>query len=410
MLPGLTALAIVVNGACDGRPVAGPVEGAAAAESVDPVEPVAVPAQRGIHLGAFYHLWNPENLDQGYLRGRLRPPQNGPATDAARGLVAVEEDIEAATRAGIDFFALDYWPSQPELNRRIDDRFLNARNAGDIKFCIFYETQDLERDLDHGITRLAGETRRRFVDDLVALGGRYFDHPGYLRVDGRPVMILYLTRSLTGDVAGALAEVRRELAAHGESPLLIGDELFWRVAPLSGLRAGLTREPVAERALAFDGLTAYNFYDASTPSQAGYGAETSFLDDIASLYDRWRRALDDRVPIVPSVIPGYNDLGLPSRAGHAPIPRQWERGAPEGSFLDQFLTRVALPAVDPRLPMLLVTSWNEWNEDTSVEPIPASEPTSTDDSPTGRDLTGGYVYAGYGSAYVDVLRRHFADR
>lgn len=65
------------------------------------------------------------------------------------------------------------------------------------------------------------------------------------------------------------------------------------------------------------------------------------------------------MPIVPSVIPGYNDQGVASRAGHPVIPRQWEPGAPEGSFLARFLDQTALPAVDDRPPMVLVTSWNE---------------------------------------------------
>jgi hypothetical protein len=396
---------VLVVAACQGGASPDP-----AADATPSTTSTAPPPENPTLLGAFYHLWNPENLEQGYLRARLQPPQLAPADQAARGVAAVEEDIAQAAGAGIDFFALDYWPSQPDLNRRIDERFLAAANAGDIRFCLFYETQDLERDLDHGVTRLTGETRRRFVDDIVALGERYFDHPGYLRVGGRPVLILYLTRSLTGDVPGAVAEIRHRLAERGENPLIIGDEIFWRVVPVRGQNVKLGTEPVPERALAWDALTAYNFYDATTPSQAGYGAQTTFLADVAALYGRWREALGGQVPIVPSVIPGYNDLGLPSRAGHPPIPRQWEPGAAEGSFFDRFISEVALPAVDPRLPMVLVTSWNEWNEDTGIEPIPMSEPTATDDSPSGRDLTAGYNYAGYGTAYLDVLRRHFGGR
>jgi hypothetical protein len=195
----------------------------------------------------------------------------------------------------------------------------------------------------------------------------------------------------------------------GEDVLLIGDELFWRVSPLRGSNVKPTAAPQPERALLFDGLTAYNLYDGNTPGRAGYAASSTFLADVSALYERWRGALGGRVPIVPSVIPGYNDLGLASRAGHRPIPRQWEPGAPEGSFLARFLDDVAIPAVDPRLPMILVTSWNEWNEDTSIEPISPAPPTATDDSPSGRDLTGGAGYAGYGTAYLDVIAARFSS-
>jgi hypothetical protein len=358
-------------------------------------------------VGAFYHLWNPENLDQGYLRARLRPPQTSMAPHAAGGVTAAAEDIEAAAGHGIDFFAVDWWPGRPELNARLDDRLLAAPNAARLRFCIFYETQALEADADQAVTRLDAGTRRRLVDDLAALGRRYFHHPGYLRVGGRPVVILYLSRGLTGDVAAAVAEARQQLRAQGEDVLLIGDEIFWRVSPLHGHNVRQTPDPQPERALLFDGLTAYNLYDSDTPGRTGYGASSTFLADVGALYRRWTGALGGRVPIVPSVIPGYNDLGLASRAGHPPIPRQWAPGEPEGSFLARFLDQVAIPAVDPRLPMVLVTSWNEWNEDTAVEPIATAPPTADDDSPSAHDLTAGGAYAGYGSTYLDVIAARF---
>lgn len=358
-------------------------------------------------VGAFYHLWNPENLGQGYLRARLRPPQTSMVAHAASGVAGAEADIAAAADHGVDFFALDWWPSRPQLNRRIDERFLAAANVSRIRFCVFYEAADLEADLDHGITQLDAAARRRFVDDLLSIGQRYFDHPSYLRVGGRPVVIIYLSRSLTGDVAGTLGEAREQLRARGENVLLIGDELFWQVAPLRGRNVAQTPEPQVERAGLFDGLTAYNLYQGDHATRTGYGSSSTFLPDVAALYRRWTAAVDGSVPIVPSVIPGYNDLGLASRAGHRPIPRQWEPGAAEGSFLARFLDDVARPAVDPRLPMILVTSWNEWNEDTSIEPISDAPPTTTDDSPTGRHFTHGAAYAGHGTAYLDVIAERF---
>ena len=406
LLALLAAFAVPAVG-CDGEAASAPTS--APPEASGRPAPASPAADRPL-VGAFYHLWNPENLAQGYLRARLQPPQTSMATHAARGLAATEADITAAADHGVDFFALDWWPSRPDLNRRIDERFLAAPNASRLRFCIFYETADLEGDSDHSITKVAGRTRQRLVDDLAAIGQRYFDHPGYLRVGGRPVVILYLSRGLTGDVAGAVGEARERLRAQGEDVLLIGDELFWHVSPLRGRAVVPSPEPQLERARLFDGLTAYNLYDGDTPGRTGYGGRSTFLADVAALYRRWSAALDGGVPIVPSVIPGYNDLGLASRAGHRPIPRQWEPGAAEGSFLARFLDDVARPAVDPRLPMILVTSWNEWNEDTAIEPIAPAPPTATDDSATGRDLTGGASYAGYGTTYLDVLATRFQPR
>ncbi len=51
----------------------------------------------------------------------------------------------------------------------------------------------------------------------------------------------------------------------------------------------------------------------------------------------------------------------------------------------------------------MVTSWDDWNEDTGIEPI-GGTPTRTDDSPTGNAYTQGYTYGGEGWSGVQTLR------
>ena len=57
--------------------------------------------------------------------------------------------------------------------------------------------------------------------------------------------------------------------------------------------------------------------------------------------------------------------------------------------------------------MVFVTSWNEWNEDTGIQPV-GGVPTSRDDSPSGTAYTQGYTYGGEGDVDLQVLR-DFAD-
>jgi hypothetical protein len=53
--------------------------------------------------------------------------------------------------------------------------------------------------------------------------------------------------------------------------------------------------------------------------------------------------------------------------------------------------------------MVMVTSWDDWNEDTGIEPI-GGTPTDVDDSPTGKAYAQGYTYGGEGRKALTVLR------
>lgn len=54
--------------------------------------------------------------------------------------------------------------------------------------------------------------------------------------------------------------------------------------------------------------------------------------------------------------------------------------------------------------MVMVTSWNDWNEDTGIEPIPG-QPTSLDDSPSDNAYTQGYLYGGEGTKALRTIRQ-----
>jgi hypothetical protein len=357
-------------------------------------------------VGAYYSLWNPENLAQGWLRNRLRPPQRDMDAQAHAPDHGMADDVHQAATHGIDFFAVDWWPGRARQNDRLD-QLLAVPDLGAFRFCVFYETQQLGFDPSTGTTLLTPRAVDRFVADLTDLGHRYLGHPNYLRVGGRPVVVLYLTRTLVGDVAGAVAQGRAALQQQGFDVLLVGDEVFWTVARSGPRRGPTVRVPQPARAELFDAITAYNLYESRRPGLAGYGAGSSFVADARTLYDTYRYATGGRVPVVPGVLPGFNDRGVRSSLGHPVIPRPWAEGEPQESFLAHLLDDLAAPLVDERLPRLVVTSWNEWNEDTAIEPVAPGDPTSVDDSRTGRSFSSGFPYAGHGDAFVDVVRDRY---
>ena len=191
---------------------------------------------------------------------------------------------------------------------------------------------------------------------------------------------------LVGDVAGAVADARELWRQRGYDPYVIADEMFWRVT-VDRRPAAFTTTPQASRIRLFDAITAYNPYESSELSHAGYGADSRFIPDVNDLYQRYRDATGGDVPIVPDVLPGYNDRGVRPSLDHYVIPRRWAPGAEEGSFLAEMLRQVADRWIDPRVPMVLVTSWNEWNEDSGIEPLREAAPTTADTATDGISRT-----------------------
>jgi hypothetical protein len=359
-------------------------------------------------LGAYYYSWFPENLAQGTLGSHLVPPRGPDASYRSDDPAVAERAIAQASSAGLDFFALDWWPSRPEQNRRIDTGLLRASNLSSMRFAIFYETGDLGvHEPYQSITRLTPAARSQLVADMVTVARTYFANPQYLRIAGRPVVFWYVTRTLTGDVAGAVGAVRTALRSLGWDIFIIGDEISWRVTSEAGVG---TTDPQPDRATLFDALTWYNLYDTSNPVSWGYGSATTFVDDVAKLAERYRDAVHGAVPVVPAVIPGYNDRGARLGEGHGAIPRQWAPGDAGATFLRHMLDQVALPHVDARAPVVMVTSWNEWNEDTAIAPVTSTVSTTRDTSPTGTAYTEGYRYGGPGSEALDVIRAVAAAR
>lgn len=374
-------------------------------------------------VGAYYYLWWPQNLSEGTLRGHLVPSQApAPSFDASANPATAERAIDQAVRAGIDFFALDWWPDSArnwnDHGAAVDtmaDRFVKANNIRRIKYCMFYETWGLGFNAANQTTSVTLATELRFDADMLDLARRYFDDPSYLRIDGRPVVFLYLTRTLTGDVGGMIEGARTYLAQYGYSAFFVGDEIYWDVTaefPTSA-QDTVVDSPQVGRISAFDAITGYSLYEGApspggpTADFVGYPGRTNLVADELALYRAYAAASGGLVPVIPDVTPGFNDRGTRLAVDHPAEPRQWLAGEGPASTLDHVFREVAVPSLSPTLPMVMVTAWNEWNEDSGVQPI-GGRPTARDDSSTGACYTQGYTYGGEGGSDLAVLGRDIA--
>ncbi|MGA8369753.1 MAG: glycoside hydrolase family 99-like domain-containing protein [Acidimicrobiales bacterium] len=387
--------------------------------------PVPWNAHDGTQLlvGSFYYLWFPQNLEEGTLRAHLVPPQGpNPATDVSANPATAAKAITQANKAGVNFFALDWWPltnwtGRPLADRQAEDNnvaaFLKARNIAKIKFCMLYETYALDFNSDNESTPVTPAMENQFDADMLFFARTYFHNPSYLRLHGRPVVVLYLTRTLTGDVAQMMGRARALLAKHGYHPYFIGDEIYWRVTDpqLPATGSSLTTTPQAARIENFDAITSYSLYfGGNSPALGpahdfvGYPGNTTIAADERNLFKTYSKATRGKVPVIPDITPGFNDRGVRLSIDHPAQPREWLPGDGPASTLDNLFKKVAVPSLDARAPIIFVTAWNEWNEDSGVEPVPGVA-TSKDNSPTGTEYTQGFTYGGEKNSALNVLRK-----
>jgi len=223
--------------------------------------------------------------------------------------------------------------------------------------------------------------------DIDYLCQHYFGHPNYLRIDGKPVLVFYLSRNM--EKAGLMRETSATMqnAARkcGEDGLfLIGDHAFQgNFIPLDYL----------------DAITNYDVH-GSTPTTNGYALQDG-VDHYFVQQQEWRdQAHQQGVHYAPVANPGFNNRA--STSPNAPLSRKLDPTLPLGSLFRELL-RQAVEMVDMAAGNLLfVNSWNEWHEDTQIEP--ALQETSFTEP---FNLTQGMAYegyAGYATLYLDLLR------
>ncbi len=179
----------------------------------------------------------------------------------------------------------------------------------------------------------------------------YFHNPSYLRIHGRPVVFLYLTRTLTGDVAGMIKGARTVLEAKGFNPFFIGDGVYRAHAGELPDPAGpiLTTTPQVARIEQFDAVTSYilyygdpNFFLGPTQDFTGYPGSTDIVADERHLLSEYSAATDGRAPVIPDIRRRFNDRGFRLPTNH-PCP-----AAPEAAWRRPGVdARPPLPAASP---------------------------------------------------------------
>jgi len=245
-----------------------------------------------------------------------------------------QSDINAAAAiahaAGIDAWVVSWQGLAGDgFNDRRMRIALEAAAGAGMRACVYTETYVANPTNDAA----AGIDPRTLLEWLTEIVDRYGSHPAYLRVDGRPVILTYAASLIAPAV---WTEVLARLRSSGRNPLIVGD---------------FSRSLLLE---AFDGEYQYSNVFSSGDALADLVRAESLRVRTINLL----RPNDRRRVWVASVTPGFDDSHLADRKN----PRVVERA--NGAVYDDQWSK----AIDTGADWIVVTSWNEWWENTEVEP------------------------------------------
>lgn len=304
----------IVAGNPDRNPVDASLDLSALANIVP--EPIVLPTSPDLPplLWAVYYLWYTPEFWSAYQ------PFDQPAQPYTTNIDSMRHHITEAQSAGIDGFLASWWGPNNEIDAHFA-RLLDLAQAADFRIGLYFESLG-----DGGQARSPAQ----ILDWLRYALGAYSDHPAWMKIDGKPIIVFWATDSLPLTTWASIFETLR---AEGFDLVTLG--------------MGLS----AANLYAFDG--AYEYGVVGRADLAQTYADLRRLTHYAPLLDPSGR------PHIwmATAQPGYDERGIPEREGRV-VTR--DQGA---TYTETFAAAVA-SAPD----WIMITSWNEWPEHTYVEP------------------------------------------
>jgi len=276
-------------------------------------------------LGIFYPWWEPATWSLPlFIDAPLAPYSSQSVADLTRIMAQ-------AKGTGLDALLVSW--SGRDFDGGVDHRrmlaCLAAASAAGMKTAVFFETPAANPQHENGLAD--PETVQAWLTDVV---DEYASQPAYLRVDGRPVVLAYASQRMS---AAGWTQALERLRATGRDVLLIGENLNTLRLP------------------ALDG----QFYYASNELA---GDDIRTFDRTQSLNVRTEHLMPgDRIGRriwAATVSPGYDDTHI--NDGRTPRVTDREDG--------RYYERQWQAALDMRADWIVITTWNEWLENTGIEP------------------------------------------
>ena len=191
-----------------------------------------------------------------------------------------------------------------------------------------------------------------------------------------------------GILQDILTSMRTSAEGCGHDLYIIGDHVFGNAPESSDVSF-----------LNLDAVTNIDIYGSmGMPMKyAGKDLVDSYYEEQA----KWQELANSKGSrYIPAVSPGFNDRGTRLELNRPPLSRKLTSDSFEGSLFFYELQK-ALPLVDSKADnLILVNSFNQWHEDTQIEP------TGSWGSATSLPsyMTYGLQYEGYGKLYLNIIR------
>lgn len=321
-----------------------------------------------------YGEWETVHSAQAKFEGHHWPrrPRWGYVNEADPGVMEME--INMALRHGVNVFIYDwYWyDNRPFLAQCLENGFLKAANCDKMKFYIMWANHDVSHGWDKRNAHKpwadlwSGRVTKAQFEALCELWiERYFTHPSYYRIDGKPVFMIYYLHNFVEGVGGLDSAVRcldylRERAVRAGLPGVHIQVQHMRYIEKSesGFDDGVVGTSAARlHALGVDSCTHYQFASFANVNQPYPAA-------VQEAVREWNAVRQEtRLPFFPHV-----SIGWDNNPRFIPLqPHIMTENTPEN-----FRAALRLAKEDSdrhnETPLITVNSWNEWTEGSYLEP------------------------------------------
>lgn len=248
-------------------------------------------------------------------------------------------------------------------------RYLDEDPASAVQLMILYEGGGiLSADRDGFFSFDTARNSRLFVEDMAHLERAYFSNPRYahrfFRIEGRPVVFVWVSRNFIGAWPEAVASARGEASFY-----LVGSEFGLGLSEDG--RTALVRSNLAEATAPLDAVSGYGIYERAFVPPSGR-LDAAYTARYAAAIRSWAEILLGVAPhakFIPPLQFAYDDHYYRPEARNPSLVSDTQESLEVARATRALLDDAR--AGDPRyrnvLPIVLVVSWNEHIEGTAIE-------------------------------------------